>query len=119
MINMNNFYHEKLHANKRNLNKYKRIIDTKEQFVDNDFDKDIIDWNKLTDCIDLYKNLKKMITWKFNAEAVNNIWLKFYELLVQENIIEANIKKIKTFHMCETTGSSIFAFNHYLQLIQI
>lgn len=114
MINMTNFYHKKLHANKRNLNKYKRIIDTKEQFIDNNLDKDIIDWNKLTDCIDLYKNLKKMITWKFNAEAVNNIWLKFYELLVQENIIEANIKKIKTFHMYETTGSSIFAFNHYL-----
>lgn len=114
IINMKNFYHEKLHSNKRTLNKYKRVIDTKEQFVDNDLDNDIIDWNKLTDCIDLYKNLKKMITWKFNCEAVNNVWLKFYELLVQENIIDTNIKTIKTFHIYETSGSSIFAFNHFI-----
>lgn len=114
MINIKNFYHEKLHSNKRNLNKYKRVIDTKEQFVDNDLDHEIVDWNKLTDCIDLYKNLKKMIIWKHNAEAVNNVWLKFYELLVQENVIDNNVKKIKTFHIYETSGSSIFAFNHFI-----
>lgn len=113
-IDINKIHSTKLHENKRNLNKYKRIIDTKEQFVNNDLEHDIIDWNKLTDCIDLYKNLKKLITWKFNAEAVNNVWLKFYELLVQENIINKDIKTIKTFHIYETTGSSIFAFNHYL-----
>ena len=32
-----------LHYIKRRLNRYKRVIDTKEQFIDNDYELDIID----------------------------------------------------------------------------
>lgn len=106
-----------LHHIKRSLNEYKRIIDTKEQFIDNDYDYDIIDWNKLTDCIDLHKNLKKIITWKFNAEFVNNNWLKFYELVSNLKLFDPSKDKVKTFSFFETSGSSIMALNHYFKTI--
>jgi 23S rRNA U2552 (ribose-2'-O)-methylase RlmE/FtsJ len=104
-----------LHKIKRKLNEYKRIIDTKEQYVNNNCDDDIIDWNKLTDCIDLNKNLRKIISWKCNSEMVNNTWLKFYEILSHENIIDVKYDTFKSMHLCENTGSFIFSLNHYIK----
>ncbi len=103
-----------LHMIKRRLNEYKRIIDTKEQFVKNNYDKNIIDWYNLINNIDMYKNLRKIILWKHNAELVNNIWIKFYEIISHEDLIDKNITKFKSFHLYETTGSSIAALNHYI-----
>ena len=114
-IDYHTIKNDQLHTIKRNLNKYKRLIDTKEQCVYNNYDKDIIDWAKLTNCIDLYKNLKKIVMWKCNAEVVNNTWLKIYEIIKNENLIDHNSTKFKSFHLCETTGSSIFALNHYIK----
>jgi hypothetical protein len=105
---------DQLHSIKRSLNKRKRIIDTKEQFVNNDIDKCIIDWNKLTDCIDIYKNLKNILSWKFNTEMVTNAWIKFYEIIVKENLI-VNKHELKTFHLCEAPGSFILSINHYIK----
>ena len=104
-----------LHYIKRRLNRYKRVIDTKEQFIDNDYELDIIDWNKLTDCIDLHRNLKKIISWKFNGEYVTNIWLKFYEIFSLSNIFNKGCHHIKTFHLSENTGSIILALNHFIK----
>ena len=117
-LNDNDYYsihNEKLHFIKRKLNEYKRLIDTKEQYVYNNYDKDIIDWNKLTNCIDLHKNLRRIVTWKCNAELINNTWLKFYEIIVHEKLVDHNMPKFKSFHLCETTGSFIFALNHYIK----
>lgn len=102
-----------LHNVKRKLNNYKRLIDTKEQFIDNDLDKNIIDWNKLTDCIDLLKNLKRIVAWKFNAEIVNNSWTKFYEILSREDLVN-NLNTLKTFHINDVNCSSISALNHFV-----
>jgi len=104
-----------LHYIKRKLNNYKRIIDTKEQYVENDLENNIIDWNKLTDCIDMNRNLKKIITWKYNAEMVNNAWIKLYELLSHENIFKKDITKFKSFHIFDTTGTFVLALNHYIK----
>lgn len=104
-----------LHKNKRELNKFKRIIDTKEQFVRTDLRRNIIDWNQLTDYIDFNRNLKKFVTWKFEAETVTNTWLKYYEIFTQEKLFQnSKIGSLKTFHICEKSGASIFALNHYI-----
>lgn len=113
--NSTEYYCEKLHSIKRKLNEYKRLINTKEQCVYNNYDEDIIDWNKLENCINLHKNLKKIITWKCNAESINNTWLQFYEIITHENLIDHNINKFKSVHLCETTGSFVFALNHYIK----
>ena len=118
-IKANDYYmlkYDHLHKIKCKLNTYKRIIDTKEQFINNDIDEDIIDWNKLNNCIDMYKNLKRYIIWKCNSEMVTNTWIKFYEILSHENIISQldDQGKLKTFHLCETSGALIAALNHYI-----
>jgi 23S rRNA U2552 (ribose-2'-O)-methylase RlmE/FtsJ len=105
---------DRLHELKRKLNVHKRYIDTKEQFVDNNLEKGIIDWNKLTNNIDIYINLRKMITWKYNSEMTTNAWLKFYEILCNENLFDKNKKKLKTFHICEAPGAFISSLNQYI-----
>ncbi|QKF93742.1 ribosomal RNA methyltransferase domain [Fadolivirus algeromassiliense] len=108
-------YYTDLHYLKRKLNQYKRLIDTKEQSVNNDYNYHIVDWNRLTDHIDLFRNLRKIVQWKYNAELVNNSWLKFYEIITNENIINKNSQYLKTFNICENNCSSIFAINHYIK----
>lgn len=102
------------HKLKRELNSWKRIIDTKEQFINNNLDKDIIDWNKLTDCIDVYRNLKKILAWKFGSEMTTNAWTKFYEIFMNEHFCKNGTEYFKTFHLCEAPGAFISATNHAL-----
>lgn len=105
---------DELHAIKRKLNRIKRLIDTKEQFVFNDLDQDIVDWNKLTDCIDVYRNLKKVLSWKYNTEMTTNAWMKFYEIVSSENLFNKRKKSIKCFHVCEAPGAFISSMNHFV-----
>ncbi len=98
-----------LHKLKRKLNSYKRIIDTKEQCVDNNIDANVVDWNNLTNCIDMYRYLKNMLSWKFNTEMTSRDWIKFYEILFNENIIDKNVKEIKSFHISKAPGAFISA----------
>ena len=107
-------YYPVLHKLKKNLNKTKKIIDTKEQNCINNNSNDIVDWNKLTDYIDLYRHLKTIIMWKFDAEIVTNSWLKFYEIIENENLVEQNINKFDSFHICEAPGSFVSSLNHYI-----
>lgn len=108
------FRDTKMHELKNKLNNYKRIIDTKEQFVKNDIDNDIVDWHKLTDCVDLFRNLRQFVIQKYNSEMVNNSFLKTYEILCNENIVDKNANNLETFHICETHGASICSINQYL-----
>jgi len=103
---------KKLHSLKRHLNKHKRCIDTMEQFIDNDLRKNIVDWNKLTDCINIYRGLKTMVMMKFKAEYVTNAWMKIYEIIERECILK-DIDEVKAFHVCEAPGAFILALNHY------
>lgn len=113
------FKYTKLYLIKLSLNKYKRFIDTKEQYFDNN-------WGIVTNDIDLYRPLKNILKSKYNAESVTNAWTKIYEILVRyqllENIINtsdisdiSDIAKIRSFHLCELPGSFIFSFNHYIK----
>jgi hypothetical protein len=126
LVDMNNikingiykFKNKNLHTIKRKLNKIKRIIDTKEQEPNhknstNFPKKNIIFWNKLTDDIDIYKNMKCVLETKFNVEMATNAWMKLYEILTMSDILN-NAKIIKSFHMCEAPGAFISALNHYL-----
>ena len=108
-------YNETLHENKRRLNHAKRKIDTNEQFIDNDVDNGVIDWNKLTDCIDLHRNLKRTISWLYKGEMVTNAWMKIYEVLDNERIAINHKGGFKTFHLCEAPGAFILSTNHYLK----
>ncbi|AYV82123.1 MAG: FtsJ-like methyltransferase [Homavirus sp.] len=113
--NIHSFRIVKMHQLKRKLNNYKRIIDTKEQFVNNDVENDIIDWNKLTDCVDLYRNLKNILKWKYNSEMTTNAFLKMYEILCNEDIIDKKSDQFKAFHICEAPGAFISSINHYIR----
>jgi len=104
-----------LHENKRRLNNAKRKIDTNEQFVDNNIDSGIIDWNKLTDCLDLHRSLKRTISWNYKTEMVTNAWMKLYEILETEKIAINHKTSYKTFHLCEAPGAFILSTNHYLK----
>lgn len=106
---------DRMHCIKRTFNEYKRVVSTKEYSVDNDFDKDIIDWHKLTTDTHFYKSLNKIIAWKFNAEMVNNAWVKIYEIISREKLVDTNASKLKSFHLYENIGSCIFALNHYVK----
>lgn len=99
---------------KRKLNLVKRIIDTKEQGVQNDIDNDIVDWNKLTNCIDMFKNLKRMVQWSQNCNQVTNSWLKFYEMFVEEPCL-TDTDTLSTFHINEMHGSIVRSLSHYLE----
>jgi hypothetical protein len=105
---------ENMHKIKRTLNKTRRYIDTREQYVKNNADTAIIDWIKLTNCIDLYRNLKRMVSWKFGSEITSNAWLNFYEIIQNENIIDQHKNSLNTFHLCETYGSFVASLNHYI-----
>jgi len=105
---------EHLHNNKRRLNIAKRIIDTKEQSVDIDIDNNIIDWNRLTDCIDIYRNLKKQVSWNYNTNMVTNAWLKMYEILYNSELIDG-LNTLNSFHLCEAPGAFILSINHFLK----
>ena len=113
--NIHSFRNTKMHELKRKLNNYKRIIDTKEQFVNNNIDDDIIDWNKLTDCVDVYRHLKNILKWKYNSEMTTNAFLKMYEILCKENIINKNLDKFKVFHICEAPGAFIASTHQYIK----
>lgn len=99
---------------KLHINKYKRIMDTKEQHVITNCNKDIVDWNHLSNNINMYKNLRKLIIWKFGSEITNNAWIKTYELLTYENLVHNNGKRFQSFHLYENTGGTISALNHYI-----
>ena len=109
-----NIHNEALYKIKRKLNKFKRIIDSKEKFINNDIENNIIDWNKLIDCTNFFKNLKKIISWKFNAEFIDNECLSFYEIIEHEDLININEDRIKTLHLNEKSCSFILALNHYI-----
>lgn len=100
-------------SNIKKLHDYENLVNSKEQFVKNNVDLDVIDWNKLVNCANPYKNLGKIIAWKTNGEFINDLWLEFYEILEQENIINGT-QQFKSFHLCETHCSHIFALNHYV-----
>jgi len=108
-----NIYHQNLN---QKLNEYIKIISTKEKIVDNNYNDNILDWNKLINCISISKNLKKIISWKFNGEFVTTQWLELYEILAHEKLFE-NISNDKfiSLHLYENTGASIFALNHYIK----
>ncbi|AYV78229.1 MAG: FtsJ-like methyltransferase [Edafosvirus sp.] len=105
-----------LHGYKRELNKFKRIIDTKEQMVNNDVSKDIIDWNKLTNCIDVYRHIKRILKWKCNIELASNAWTKLYELLITFDLFDTHMSThLKTLHLYEDSCSSIHALKQYVK----
>lgn len=107
---------KQLYSIKRDLEYYKKIVNTKEKFVNNNLEYNIIDWNKFNNSIYLYTHLCKIIMWKSNAELVDNSWINIYEILTKENIIEQiKTNNIKSFHICETSGSSISVLNHYIK----
>lgn len=110
------FNNNKIHAVKRKLNMIKRYIDSQEQYCDNNIDLDIIDWHKLTDCIDVYRNLKKLIGWKYGADHVTNSWVRFYEVIDREGLLVGlDARTVRSFHMCELPGCWILALNHYIK----
>jgi hypothetical protein len=62
----------------------------------------------------MFKNMKRIISWKYKTEMTTNGWTKMYEMLCNENIIDDNKDTIKTFHICEAPGSFISSINHYI-----
>lgn len=109
------FHQESLHKLKRELNRIKRYIDTKEQFIKfTDPDNDLIDWQKMTDCVSEMRNLRKIVSMRHRAEGMTNSWLKFYEILSEEGLF-LDRKYLRSFHIGELPGAYILAFNHYLK----
>lgn len=106
---------DNMHSIKRKLNISKRYIDTREQSVLNNPESNVINWKKLSDDVDFFRNLKKVITWKTNAEMAGPSWIRFYEILDTENLFDKNIDSLKTFHICEAPGSYIGSLNHYIK----
>lgn len=112
----NSMYVEELHSEKRELNKLRRIIDTQYQDVQNELDKNIINWSDLTNCIDLYRNLRKHLVWKLDIKDATNSWTKFYEILNLFKLIPTKTDTLKTFHVSESTGAFINSLIYYAQM---
>jgi len=106
---------DQMHKTKRKLNEYKQILTTKEYGISTNHIDDIIDMNKLNSNINFYGMLNKIISWKCNGEMVNSAWTKIYEIISREKMIDHNMDKFKSFHLCEISGSNIFAINHYIK----
>jgi len=106
---------DELHAIKRRLNVSKRYIDTREQFVSTNLQEEVIDWKRLSDCIDLFRNLRRSIAWKTGAEMTGSGWTRFYEILDVEHLFDEQKHTLRTFHLCEAPGSFIGCLNHYVR----
>lgn len=105
------------------LNYYKRVMDTKPSllFTNNRYSNKnsrLLNWETLSNKIDLYQNLKYIIRKKYCGEMVTNAWIKMYEILnIYDDLLlikTQNKPTIKTFHLCEAPGAFIAATNHYL-----
>jgi hypothetical protein len=113
-VNNKKLYHKKLHILKRKVNKYKRMLLTMENNIENDTENDIIDINNLLNCIDIYRGLECTVAFKYNCGIVTASWLKLYEIIINENILsEYNV--INAFHINEVPGEYILSINHYAQ----
>ena len=74
------------------------------------------DMQKVLHAIDMYSQLKSLITRKYGGQAVTNAWLKLYELLCQFRLIERvnGGGGIRAFFNAELPGAFISATNHYM-----
>lgn len=107
-------FDERLHTIKRDLNTVKRIIDTREQFIRSNHDIDVVDWNRVTDDVDIYKNVRKTVQWRYKSEMMSKAWLKMHEFIYREGVVP-DVDELKAFHLCEAPGSFISSIHHYLK----
>lgn len=68
-------------------------------------------YKKVSNVLDYCRDLRRIITNKYNAQNVSNSWLKMYEILSYYNLLDNRSKYY--FANCEMPGSFIMAFNHY------
>ena len=57
-----------------------------------------------------------------NPELLTQAWLKFYECLVQFDVVSSNNISLSnngfhSVHLCEAPGAFIASLNHYLKLL--
>lgn len=109
-IEPNNIIMHELYNLKGIINKWERLIDTQEKYIENNIDDYIIDWNNLTTCMDEYRDLKWMLMWKYNCEITSSSWMKIYEILHNERL-EAK----KTFQIYDNKCSVTLSVNHFLK----
>lgn len=101
---------------KMKLNKYKRLIDTREQSGDIKEYVGWKNWNTHTNKIDLLKSLKYELYNVHNINSrITNAWTKFYEILIKYPQL-TNYSLVKSFHICEAPGAFIFALYEFAKL---
>ena len=101
------------------LNYFKRIMDTKpsqifaerKRYYDNCY---LLTWERLSNEIDVYRDLKNILKREYRAEMVTNAWIKMYELLNMYPNIILVAETVKTFHLCEAPGAFIVSLYHLL-----
>ena len=112
--------YEILQEKKRELNSYKRIIDSKPSFLFKKYGEEsgnndlFIIWDKLIDKLCFSKYIKYHIKNNINCEIVSNAWLKFYEILFHFKDEIFHMEELKSFHLCEAPGAFISALNHVI-----
>lgn len=103
---------------KAELNYYKRVLDTKPSLIYTESrapkKSSFLTWEQLTQNIDVYRNLKRILMSQYRAEMVTNAWIKMFEILNHFHDIIPQIGIVKTFHICEAPGAFISSINHFL-----
>jgi DNA-directed RNA polymerase II subunit RPB2 len=90
------------------LNNAKRLLDPipNETFI------------KINQTLDLYRNLRNMMSRKYNMYNSTNASLKMYEMLMQMKLVDCATltdNSLNSFSNAELPGAFIIAINHYLK----
>lgn len=71
-------------------------------------------WARAQGSLDLYKSLRYTLERDFGAQHVSNAWMKYYEIFGEFLNPEFRDTAPKVFFNAELPGSSVCAFNHYM-----
>lgn len=69
----------------------------------------------ISDIVEYFKNLRKILKEKYHLAFASNAWLKMTEMLHYLPLIDDNNKELFVFHNCELPGAFIMATKYFME----
>jgi hypothetical protein len=80
---------------------------------------DPVQWLKMTSQVSLTGRVVPNIRQTSRPELCSTTWVQYYELIAAYQLVPAscrNDEKLRSLHLCEMSGASVAALNHYLKI---
>ena len=80
---------------------------------------DPVQWLKMTSQVSLTGRVVPTIRQTSRPELCSTSWVQYYELISAYQLVPANCRteeKMRSLHLCEMSGASVAALNHYLKI---